>query len=445
MHHARSKSNPILRSAGISTAILLAILAASPSQAQAPAAPAADTVKTIPVEPQKEPVSAPVLALVQPIPDMIREKQFVEALAKLRETDAIPNKTPYEIYVIDRMRGAAAAGAGDIPLAAKSYEAAVNSGRLLATDKRQTMDMVARLYFTAKDYKQAAIWAERVVNEGSPTEEAHLLSIRSKYFADDFDAARKESAAWVKQNEAAGQKPSQAVLELEASSEQKANDQAAYNATLEKLVGYYPKPEYWKDLIYRTGTKPGFSAGLYLNLTRLRYSLGLFSKPDEYMELAERAVNAGFPVEAKQVVDQGYAKGVLGAGSGADTAAQQKLRARVNKEAAEDLKDIKRAEAEALKSPDGTALIGVGFNYVVNGQPDKGVPLMEQGLKKGGLKRPEEATLRLGMAYAMAGQKDKAIATLKTVQGKDGSEDLARLWSLYATERAGQSNNQAKL
>ena len=70
---------------------------------------------------------------------------------------------------------------------------------------------------------------------------------------------------------------------------------------------------------------------------------------------------------------------------------------------------------------------------------------MEQGIKKGGLKRPEEATLRLGMAYAMAGQKDKAIATLKTVQGKDGSEDLARLWSLYATERAGQSTNQAKL
>ena len=104
------------------------------------------------------------------------------------------------------------------------------------------------------------------------------------------------------------------------------------------------------------------------------------------------------------------------------------------KEAAEDQKDIQRAEAQAMKSADGTSLIGVGFNYVINGQPEKGVALMEQGLRKGGLKRPEEATLRLGMAYAMAGQKAKAVETLKTVQGADGTADLARLWALYASQ-----------
>jgi len=63
---------------------------------------------------------------------------------------------------------------------------------------------------------------------------------------------------------------------------------------------------------------------------------------------------------------------------------------------------------------------------------DKGIALMEQGIKKGGLKRPEEAALRLGMAYALAGQKQKALDTLNSVQGPDGITDVAMLWRIYA-------------
>ena len=37
-------------------------------------------------------------------------------------------------------------------------------------------------------------------------------------------------------------------------------------------------------------------------------------------------------------------------------------------------------------------------------QFDKGIPLIEQGIAKGGLKVPDEAKLRLGLAYMRAGQ-----------------------------------------
>ena len=59
---------------------------------------------------------------------------------------------------------------------------------------------------------------------------------------------------------------------------------------------------------------------------------------------------------------------------------------------------------------------------------------MEQGIQKGGMKRPEDAKLLMGIAYAMAGQKAKAQQMLKTVQGTDGTADLARLWSLHARQ-----------
>jgi hypothetical protein len=55
---------------------------------------------------------------------------------------------------------------------------------------------------------------------------------------------------------------------------------------------------------------------------------------------------------------------------------------------------------------------------------------MEQALKKGPLKHPEDAKLHLALAYAQAGQKGRAAQLLQTVHGNDGTADLARLWLL---------------
>ncbi len=61
---------------------------------------------------------------------------------------------------------------------------------------------------------------------------------------------------------------------------------------------------------------------------------------------------------------------------------------------------------------------------------------MEQGIKKGGLRRPEDAKLHLGIAYLQAGQKAKALQTFKTVGGTDGAAELARLWTVQARRTA---------
>jgi Flp pilus assembly protein TadD len=54
---------------------------------------------------------------------------------------------------------------------------------------------------------------------------------------------------------------------------------------------------------------------------------------------------------------------------------------------------------------------------------------MEAGIAKGGLKRPEDDKLHLGIAYLQAGNRSKAVQVLKTVQGSDGTAELARLWT----------------
>ena len=104
----------------------------------------------------------------------------------------------------------------------------------------------------------------------------------------------------------------------------------------------------------------------------------------------------------------------------------------MTKQLADDQKNLSQGEAQANAAKDGAGLVNIGYNFVLNGQNDKGLAMMEKGIAKGGLKRPEDAKLHLGAAYLLAGQKAKAQQIFKTVQGADGTADLARLWVLQA-------------
>jgi hypothetical protein len=156
--------------------------------------------------------------------------------------------------------------------------------------------------------------------------------------------------------------------------------------------------------------------------------------PEEYTEMAELSLAAGFPTEAKKVLDEGFSQNLLGTGSNA--AKHKQLRDKATKGAADDAKNIGSGEAGAAKSKDGTGLVNLGWAYVTMDQFDKGIALIEQGVAKGGMKRPEDAKLRLGMAYALAGRKADAAKVFDSVKGADGTADLARYWMLWMNRPA---------
>jgi tetratricopeptide (TPR) repeat protein len=150
---------------------------------------------------------------------------------------------------------------------------------------------------------------------------------------------------------------------------------------------------------------------------------------EEYVEMTERAMMTGFFGEAKQTMDAGFAAGKLGKGQNA--AMHKQLLDKATKGAADDAKTIDAGEAGALKAKTGTPLVNLGYAYVTLGQFDKGIDLINKGIAKGGLKNPEDAKLRLGVAYAKAGKKDEAIKVFETVKGSDGTGDLARYWTIH--------------
>src|SRR4030095_13116997 len=59
---------------------------------------------------------------IQAASDLIKAKRGKEALAKVREAQAVGNQTAYESYLINRVLGLAAASAGDHSGAARAFE-----------------------------------------------------------------------------------------------------------------------------------------------------------------------------------------------------------------------------------------------------------------------------------------------------------------------------------
>lgn len=365
---------------------------------------------------------------------LIREKKYDEALARIRQTDAVPDRTPAENVAIERMRAIAATGAGDVPTATRSFEAVIASGQLTPADQAKMVQVVAQLYFQGKDYPKAATWAARSLKESGPNADMSWLMVRAQYLADDCANASRELRSMV-DAEAKTAAPNQERLAMLATCYTKLNDNAGYAYALDKLLAYYPTKELWADAIRRVESRPGFSDRLRLDVLRLRRATGTFSGTPAYAAMTQLAMAAALPAEAKKVSDEGFASGALG--TGADAEAQKRLRDAAAKQVVDDEKQLPQSAKAAGAAKDGVALVNVGFAYVSAGQFDTGLALMEQGIAKGGLRQPEDAKLHLGIAYLAAGQKAKAIQAFKEVGGTDGTADLARLWLTHAQRPTG--------
>jgi len=405
------------------------------AQAPAPAQGQAPATGQAPSAPGQGEAFRPAIATpLQAAEQAIRGKKFDDALARIRDAEAVPDRTPSENLAIERMRAIAASGAGDVATATRSFEIVINSGKVTPADHARMVQVVAQLYFQGKDYPKAATWAARSINESGPNSDMLWLMVRAQYLAGDCASAARELRGMVEAEAKASTPPGQERLQMLATCSTKLGDDAGYTYAQDKFLTYYPSKELWADAIRRVESKPGFPDRLRLDVLRLRRATGTFEGTNAYSAMTQLAMTAALPAEAKKVSDEGFSSGALGAGADAD--AQKKLRDAAAKAVADDEKQLPQSAKTGAAANEGTTLVNVGFAYVMMGQYDTGIPLMEQGIAKGGLRQPEDAKLHLGIAYLAAGQKGKAVQAFKEVGGTDGTADLARLWLIQAQRPA---------
>lgn len=359
---------------------------------------------------------------------LITEKQFPQAMEKMKELEKFEKKTPYEEFAIQRMYAVIASNTANTDLLASSFESMISSSFLGMAEKLKFSEGMAGTYYNEKKYALSKKWALRTLELDPNAKSTRELLPRIMYLQEDYAGAVKELTLFVEAEEKANRVPSFDVLHLIISCHLKTKNTDGYTSVLERMVTYYPKKEYWGDLLYRVVGKATFAERLRLDWYRLLLTTDNLEDPDQYAEMAELALFAGLPHEAKKVVDAGFAANLLGTGKNA--AKHKPLREKVTKQAADDAKSMDAGDAAVKAAKTGIGMVNTGYNYVVYGQFEKGIAMIEQGIAKGGLKAPEEAKLHLGMAYLQSGNKAKAAEIFKTIQGADGAADLARYWLL---------------
>ncbi len=367
-----------------------------------------------------EAVRAEIGKPLQAAQALMKQGKHKDALAKLREADKVANKTANESFLIERVRASAASSAGDYDTAAKAFEALIASGKLSAGERAQFSEGLIGIYMRAGDLNKANEAIQRQLKDrDDPKLRAYLL--QNYYKQGNIAALESELRAAEKSG-----RMSEDMLGMLANIQLKKNDKVGYVNTIEKLAASYPKAQYWNDLLNRVQGKPGFSSRLSVDVYRLKLANNLMKKPSEFMEMAQLVLQAKAPAEALKVIDKGYKSGALG--TGPDAERHKRLKDLAEKTLAEQNKSIAALEAEYTAAKDNDSLVGLGYSLVQSGQADKGLKMMEAAIKAGNLRRPDEAKLHLGEAYAVAGKKQQAISTLRTVGGKEGTADLARYW-----------------
>ena len=352
--------------------------------------------------------------------ELYRAHKYRDALGKIAQAAAVPNRTPYETTMVEEMRGAAAMAAGDSATAAQAYESVLNSGRLSGDNEQRTTAALAGIYFQQKNYPLAIRVAQRYLKAGGSDPEMRTLLTQSYYLSNDCAPLVSQLKASTDAQANGGHAPDEGQLQMLATCAQKVKDGNAYRAALGLLVAYHPSPAYWDEMVTAIRGNPGYLPSLDLDIYRLRRATGSLSTANAYMEMTQLALVAGSPAEGKQVIDQGFASGVLGKDAQADREKRLQTLA------------AKRAQSGG-DATTPAAPIDAGMNLVFEGHAQQGLPMMEQAIAKGGLEHPDAARLRLGEAYYVAGQKARAVQVLRTVKGTDGSGDLARLWTVVAS------------
>jgi hypothetical protein len=195
------------------------------------------------------------------------------------------------------------------------------------------------------------------------------------------------------------------------------------------LVGAYPTKENWRDalLVYRDYGNLDNAGRLDL-LRLMRVSKSLAGERDWY-DYADAVNTAGFPGEAKAVLDEGVSLRMI---DPKKQAFADLLRTSTSRLAA-DRASLAADASRAMSATTGTPALKIGDAYYGYGDYAKAADFYRAALSKGGVD-PGTAQLRLGMALAQGGDRAGAEAAFRAVTG--GKSDLAAYWLAWLARRS---------
>jgi tetratricopeptide (TPR) repeat protein len=360
--------------------------------------------------------------------DAMAAKNYDEAMAKIKEAQALPEKTPYDNWVINTFLLKVYAAKSDMASEVPIIENLAQSQYTTPDQKKIYLKSVAQYYYQTKDYNKALETANEAVKAGAADNDVMGLIARSQYLTGKY----KDAAATMSDIVGKQEKPDEDSLKLLWQFCDKAGDKAGAAKAVEKLVAYYPKPEYWANALASLANADTKDSHLQLNVYRLMLDVGVLKRGIDYSDMAELSLDQGYPGETQSVLQKAFTENVYSEQRDKDR--YQHLLDGAKQRASADLASLPTQEKDAGNAPAGDKLVQVGAAYMSYGQNDKAIADIQKGIAKGSLKYPDEANLLLGIAQLRSHNAGDAQRSFEKVSSSSnpGYARLGKLWALHA-------------
>tara|TARA_R110001592_G_scaffold363043_1_gene679712 strand:+ start:198919 stop:200259 length:1341 start_codon:yes stop_codon:yes gene_type:complete len=324
----------------------------------------------------------------------------------------------------------------DYAKALKAYEEVVAQPDIPLAMEINTKYTIAQLYFVQEQWQKGinALLQWFAVTE-KPNASAYVLLSQGYYQTKDYDKALLNVKKAIDMYQAADKVPKEQWYNLARFLYFEKNDVNNTVATLEELLKYYPKKDYWVQLSHMYGEQK--KDNLQLAAMDTAYVQNMLDKGTEQVTMAYLYLNAEVPYKAGKVMAKGLKNKSI-----EPTSKNYEIAASAWRQAQELDKAIVDMEQAAAKSDDGELYARLGNIYLDSDMNAKAIVAINKGLSRGGVKRPDNARLVLGMAYFNEKKYDKAREAFKAAGRDERSAKYASQWINYLES---ELDRQAKL
>lgn len=301
-----------------------------------------------------------------------------------------------------------------------------------------TLFTIAQLHFLQENWQKGIDTLNQwmAVTE-IPNTNAYVLLANGYFQLKDYDKSLENIQIAIDREEAAGKLPKEQWYNLARFIHFDRDSFAEALDILEILIMYYPKKQYWVQASHLYGEQK--DEARQLAILEATYQQNLLDKSQDLVLLSQLYLNAEVPYPAAKTLEKGFKDEIV-----EDDSKNYELAGVAWRQAQEVTKSLPMLELAAEKSEKGELYARLGSVYLDVDKNKEAVAALNKGLKRGGVKRTDQARLALGMAYFNLGEFNSARKAFREAAKDKRAKAFARQWLKYINSEEKRLNEIAK-
>ena len=371
---------------------------------------------------QAQAVSKEVYDRIQKAQEMVDAKDYQGALKSLNSLYNPDKLTEYEQSNVLNYIGFVYYNMDDIANAIRTYERMVTIPSLEEQLRKQTTYTLAQLYTMEENYTKALSTLDRWFQlETNPAPEPFILKAQNLYQVERYGEmiAPIESAMQVAEKRGKAIREDWYVL-LNFAYYRQENYHKVRDIQKIMLVNW-PKKRYWFSLA-GAYTELGEDENL-INAYAAANDQRMLEKESELVTMAQLYMQREVPYKAGQLLETEMASGRV-----TKSAKNYRLLSQAWQLSMEDEKAIPALTEAARLSTDGELDVRLGNALLNTGKYADCVASVEAGIRKGGLKSPDNAQISLGMCQYNLHKYNSAITAFQAAGKTPRSRKISNQW-----------------